>query len=41
MEVIRAPANGEYEEITEWLGGEFDPEQFDVAHINEALKTIK
>jgi hypothetical protein len=29
----------QYEEIMEWLGGEFDPDYFDKNEINEMLKT--
>ena len=38
LEVIRDPAHEGYSEIKEWLGGEFDPEAFDIDKINEILK---
>jgi len=31
----------EHEEIMEWLGGSFDPEAFDMAKINAALRKLK
>jgi tetratricopeptide (TPR) repeat protein len=38
LEVMRDPLDEEHEEIMEWLGGEFDPEEFDLSEINEELK---
>ncbi len=38
LEVIKDPGNEEYEEMMEWLGGIFDPEEFDIDGINEALQ---
>jgi hypothetical protein len=34
---ISDPKHPEYEEMMEWLGGEFDPEAFDLEEINENL----
>ncbi len=31
------PANAQHEELREWIGGDFDPEAFDLAGVNEAL----
>jgi len=37
VEVMRDPSDNEYKEKLEWLGGEFDPEHFDIAKINQSL----
>ena len=34
LEIIRNPKHDEYEEMLEWLGGEFDPEYFDVEEVS-------
>jgi hypothetical protein len=34
LEIIKDPQHEEYEEMLEWLGGEFDPEYFDVNAVN-------
>jgi hypothetical protein len=39
--VIKDPKDDEYESMMEWLGGNFDPEHFDLEEINEQLKEIK
>jgi hypothetical protein len=41
LQTIQDPDNEEYEEMMQWLGGEFDPEAFDREAVNEALKSIK
>ena len=40
LEAIQDPAHPEHEEMLEWLGGRFDPEEFDVDIVNQRLKTI-
>ncbi|MCK4908779.1 MAG: plasmid pRiA4b ORF-3 family protein [Planctomycetes bacterium] len=40
LKIIRNPDHSEYEEMTEWVGEGFDPEKFDIAAINEAVKNI-
>ena len=40
LEAIQDPAHPEHEEMLEWLGGRFDPEEFDVDMVNQRLKTI-
>jgi len=40
LEAIQDPAHPEHEEMLEWLGGSFDPEEFDVDIVNQRLKTI-
>jgi hypothetical protein len=37
LETISDPKHPEYESMLEWLGGEFDPEEFDLEQINEDL----
>ncbi len=41
LEVIKNPAHEEYESMMEWLGGEFDPEAFDVQRTTQYLQQIK
>ena len=38
LEIIKDPKHEEYEERVEWLGGELDPEAFDVDQVNEVLR---
>ena len=38
LEVIRDPLHKEYEETREWLGEQFDPEEFDLQEVNWWLK---
>ncbi|MCG2704316.1 MAG: plasmid pRiA4b ORF-3 family protein [Candidatus Omnitrophica bacterium] len=38
---IKHPNHARHEEMLEWIGGSFDPEEFDMEEINEALKDIK
>ncbi len=35
VEKMKQKGTDEYEELVEWLGGEFDPEEFDMDEINE------
>ncbi len=37
LEVLGQPDHPEHEEMLEWLGGEIDPERFDVEEINRRL----
>lgn len=37
LDLLKHPEDPEYEERMEWLGGDFDPEAFDVEEINERL----
>ena len=37
LELLKHPEDPEYEERMEWLGGEFDPEEFDVDGVNLQL----
>lgn len=38
LKIVSNPRHKEYAELMEWLGGEFDPEYFDMEDINEVLK---
>lgn len=38
LEVIRDPKDEEYESMLEWLGGKFDPDEFDLLAVNRKLK---
>jgi hypothetical protein len=37
LEILADPDHEEHEEMLEWVGGNFDPEAFDINKINEAL----
>ena len=37
LEVLQDPENPEHEEMLDWLGGEFDPEEFDLEGVNQML----
>ncbi len=37
LEVIKDQEHPEYEEMLEWLGGEFDPEEFNIEETNRRL----
>ena len=37
LETISNPKHPDYKDMLEWLGGEFDPEEFDLEAINEDL----
>jgi hypothetical protein len=37
LEVLKCPKNERYEELSEWIGEDFDPERFDIDEINAAL----
>ena len=38
LEVIQNPLHEEHEEMMEWLGGQFDPEEFDLQEVNWRLR---
>jgi hypothetical protein len=40
LEAIADPDHPEHEDMLEWVGGEFDPEAFDLDEINERLRTF-
>lgn len=41
LEVLRDPKHEEHEEMREWIGGDFDPEAFDLDDINLALREVR
>jgi hypothetical protein len=41
LEAISDPSHEEHDEYLEWIGGEFDPEEFDVDLVNQRLKRIR
>ena len=40
LEAIRDPEHPEHEEMLEWVGGEFDPEAFDLDEVNRELQHL-
>ncbi len=40
LEAIQGPEHPEHNEYLEWVGGEFDPEEFDLEDINLALQSL-
>ncbi len=38
LKAIKDPKHPEHEDMLEWIGGEFDPEEFDVEATNERLR---
>jgi hypothetical protein len=40
LEVLADPSDEEHAHLTEWVGGEFDPERFDAVAINAALAAM-
>ena len=41
LEVLRDPKHERHEEMREWIGGEFDPEAFDLTAVNWELRRMK
>ncbi len=41
LEAIENPDHPEHEMFVEWIGGEFDPEAFDLDAINQRLRKLK
>jgi len=39
LDILTRPDSGEREEILEWLGGDFDPEHFDIETVNRNLQS--
>ncbi len=40
LEAIQDPDHPEHEEMLDWIGGEFDPEEFDLDLVNRALRNM-
>jgi len=38
LDAIQNPEHERHEELLEWVGGEFDPEKFDMEAVNEELR---
>ena len=38
---ISDPKHKEHKELLEWVGGEFDPEKFDLSEVNQQLAAIR
>ena len=38
LEAVHDPYHSEHEDMLEWVGGEFDPEAFNLEEVNERLK---
>ena len=41
LEALRDPKHDEHEEMREWIGGDFDPEAFDLDEVNQVLKRMR
>lgn len=41
LQALRDPKHEDYEEMREWLGGEFDPEAFGLSMVNQSLWRMK
>jgi hypothetical protein len=41
LAAIRDPKHEEHDEYLEWIGGEFDPEEFDLEDFNAAVRRIR
>ena len=41
LETVGNPDDPEHDELREWLGGDFDPEDLDLDEINQSLKRIR
>jgi hypothetical protein len=41
LEAMRDPKHPEHEELLDWIGGEFDPEAFDLGEVNQRLQRIR
>lgn len=39
--ILSDPAHERYEEMVDWVGGEFDPEAFDIEGINQQLRRLR
>ena len=40
LEAIQDPQHPEHEEMVDWVGGEFDPEAFDLEEVNNELQNL-
>ena len=40
LKIIKDPSHEQYDEIMEWLGGEFDPDKFELDEVNKMLRNF-
>jgi hypothetical protein len=40
LEALTDAKHPDHEDMLEWIGGEFDPEEFDIKYVNERLRQI-
>jgi len=40
LEAIKDPGHSEHEDLLEWIGGKFNPEEFDLGNINNAIESL-
>ena len=38
---VASPTHPEHESMLEWIGGEFNPEEFDLSVVNRVLTTLR
>ena len=41
LEAMRDPKHPEHKQYLEWIGGNFDPEAFDIDEVNRLLRAIR
>jgi hypothetical protein len=41
VDAVQNPKNPQHEDMVEWVGGDFDPEEFDPQAVNEALSGVR
>ena len=41
LDAVKNPDHPEHDEYLEWIGGEFNPEAFDVEVVNEQLRSLR
>jgi len=41
LKIMQNPKHPEHEDMMEWMGGQFDPDEFDLEEVNKQLKKLK
>jgi len=41
LEAIRDPGHDQHQELLDWIGGKFDPEEFDLQLVNRIVKSVR
>ena len=41
LDAVASPTHPEHESMLEWIGGEFNPEEFDLSDVNRVLTTLR